>query len=62
MDLQHLYNLARLAQKDGNLAEAARLYRQIVAASPIPEVLVNWAMCWHSKATARKPWLNTIRL
>ena len=41
MDLQHLYNLARLAQKDGNLAEAARLYRQIVAASPIPEVLVN---------------------
>lgn len=41
MDLQHLYNLARLAQKDGNLAEATRLYRQIVAASPIPEVLVN---------------------
>jgi predicted O-linked N-acetylglucosamine transferase (SPINDLY family) len=41
MDLQHLYNLARLAQKDGNLAEAAKLYRQIVAASPIPEVMVN---------------------
>jgi len=41
MDLQHLYNLARLAQKDGNLAEAARLYRQILAASPLPEVMVN---------------------
>jgi predicted O-linked N-acetylglucosamine transferase (SPINDLY family) len=41
MDLQQLYNLARLAQKDGNLAEATRLYRQIVAASPIPEVMVN---------------------
>lgn len=41
MDLQHLYNLARLAQKDGNLAEAVRLYRQIVDASPIPEVMVN---------------------
>jgi protein O-GlcNAc transferase len=41
MDLQHLYNLARLAQKDGNVMEAARLYRQIVAASPIPEMMVN---------------------
>ncbi len=41
MDLQQLYNLARLAQKGGNLAEATRLYRQIVATSPIPEVMVN---------------------
>jgi predicted O-linked N-acetylglucosamine transferase (SPINDLY family) len=41
MDLQHLYNLARLAQKDGNLAEAAKLYRQITGASPIAEVMVN---------------------
>jgi predicted O-linked N-acetylglucosamine transferase (SPINDLY family) len=41
MDLQQLYNLARQAQKDGNLAEATRLYRQILAASPIPEVMVN---------------------
>jgi protein O-GlcNAc transferase len=41
MDLQQLYNLARRAQKDGKLADAAQLYRQIVAASPIPEVLVN---------------------
>jgi predicted O-linked N-acetylglucosamine transferase (SPINDLY family) len=41
MDLQHLYNLARLAQKDSKLAEAAQLYRQILAVSPIPEVLVN---------------------
>jgi len=42
MDIQHLYNLARQAQKVGNLAEAERLYRQIVAASPIPEILVNY--------------------
>jgi len=41
MDLQQLYNQARMAQKDGNLMEAARLYRQIVAASPIPEMMVN---------------------
>jgi len=43
MDLQQLYNQARLAQKQGNLAEAARLYRQIVEISPIPEMLVNYA-------------------
>ena len=42
MDIQHQYNLARQAQKAGNLAEAERLYRQIVAASPIPEILVNY--------------------
>jgi predicted O-linked N-acetylglucosamine transferase (SPINDLY family) len=42
MDLQQLYNLARQAQKNGNLAEAARLYRQIVATAPIPEALVNY--------------------
>jgi predicted O-linked N-acetylglucosamine transferase (SPINDLY family) len=42
MDIQHLHNLARQAQKAGNLAEAERLYRQIVAASPIPEILVNY--------------------
>ena len=42
MDLQQLYNQARLAQKDGNLAEAARLYRQILGASPVPEVMVNY--------------------
>ena len=41
MDLQQLYNQARLAQKDGNLIEAARLYQQIVAASPMPEMMVN---------------------
>ena len=42
MDVQQLYHLARLAQKDGNLVEAARLYRQIVTAMPAPEVLVNY--------------------
>ena len=41
MDIQQLYNQARLAQKDGNLPEAARLYGQIIAASPIPEMQVN---------------------
>jgi protein O-GlcNAc transferase len=42
MDPQQLYNQARLAQQGGNLAEAARLYRQILAASPVPEVMVNY--------------------
>jgi predicted O-linked N-acetylglucosamine transferase (SPINDLY family) len=42
MDLQQLYNQARLAQKNGNPAEAARLYRQILSASPVPEVMVNY--------------------
>ena len=42
MDLQKFYDQARLAQKSGNLAEAARLYRQILAASPVPEVMVNY--------------------
>ena len=42
MDPQQLYNQARLAQKNGNLAEAARLYRQILSASPVPEVMVNY--------------------
>ncbi len=41
MDLQQLYNQARLAQTNGNLMEAARLYQQIVAASPMPEMMVN---------------------
>jgi protein O-GlcNAc transferase len=42
MDLQQLYNQARAAQKNGNLVEAARLYSQILAASPVPEVMVNY--------------------
>jgi predicted O-linked N-acetylglucosamine transferase (SPINDLY family) len=41
MDLQQLYNQARQAQTDGNLMEAARLYQQIVAAFPVPEMMVN---------------------
>ena len=41
MDLQQLYTLARQAQAGGNLAEAARLYQQIVAISPMPEMKVN---------------------
>ena len=41
MDLQRLYNQARLAQTNGNLMEAARLYQQIVAASPMPEMMVT---------------------
>ena len=43
MDLQQLYNQARQAQKNGNLAEAARLYSQILSASSVPEVMVNYA-------------------
>jgi tetratricopeptide (TPR) repeat protein len=42
MDLQQLYNQARQAQKNGNLAEAARLYSQILSASSVPEVMVNY--------------------
>jgi len=41
MDLQQLHDRARQAQKDGNLLEAARLYGEVIAASPIPEVRVN---------------------
>ncbi|MEO8301063.1 MAG: tetratricopeptide repeat protein [Rhizomicrobium sp.] len=43
MDLQQLYNQARQAQASGNLVEAARLYGQMLAASPVPEVMVNYA-------------------
>ena len=39
MDAGELYNQALAAQKNGNLAEAERLYRQIP--NPPPEVLVN---------------------
>ncbi len=39
MDPAQLYHQALAAQKDGNLAEAERLYRQIP--NPPPEVLVN---------------------
>ena len=39
MDAGELYNQALAAQKNGNLAEAERLYRQIP--SPLPEALVN---------------------
>jgi protein O-GlcNAc transferase len=41
MDLQQLYNQAQTAQKDGNLVEAERLYRQILGHAAPPEVLVN---------------------
>jgi len=41
MDLQGLYNQALAAQQAGNLAEAERLYRQILAQAAPPEVLVN---------------------
>jgi hypothetical protein len=40
MDVQHLHNQAQLAQRDGNLAEAARLYREILALNAVPEVMV----------------------
>lgn len=43
MDPQLLYSQARLAQQNGNLVEAARLYGQILAVSPVPEVMVNYA-------------------
>ena len=41
MDLQSLYNQALGAQRAGNLAEAERLYRQILEQATPPEVLVN---------------------
>jgi predicted O-linked N-acetylglucosamine transferase (SPINDLY family) len=41
MDLQQVYGQARQAQKDGDLLEAERLYRQILGQSAVPEVLVN---------------------
>ena len=43
MDFQQLYNQARQAQTGGNLMEAARLYSQILAIRPAPEVMVNFA-------------------
>ena len=42
MDAQELFNRARLAQKDGNLVEAARLYREILAIAPVPQMIVNY--------------------
>ena len=58
MDLQQLYNQARQAQQNGNLMEAARLYGQILAASPLPEMMVNYAnvlarMGQHTEAMAQ---------
>ena len=41
MDLQSVYNQARAAQQAGNLAEAERLYRQVLEQTAVPEVLVN---------------------
>jgi predicted O-linked N-acetylglucosamine transferase (SPINDLY family) len=41
MDLDGLYNQAVTAQRAGNLAEAERLYRRILAQAALPEVLVN---------------------
>ena len=41
MDLQSVYNQALAAQRSGNLAEAERLYRQILGHAILPEVLVN---------------------
>ncbi len=41
MDLHQVYDQARQAQKDGRLAEAERLYRQILEHAIQPEVLVN---------------------
>ncbi len=58
MDWQQLYNQARQAQQNGNLMEAARLYGQILAASPVPEAMVNYAnvlarMGQHTEAMAQ---------
>jgi protein O-GlcNAc transferase len=41
MDLQSVYNQALAAQRGGNLAEAERLYRQMLGHAILPEVLVN---------------------
>jgi predicted O-linked N-acetylglucosamine transferase (SPINDLY family) len=43
MDLDGLYNQALAAHRAGNLAEAERLYRRILAQAAPPEVLVNLA-------------------
>ena len=58
MDLQQLHSQAQQAQQKGNLMEAARLYGQILAASPVPEVMVNYAnvlarMGQHAEAMAQ---------
>jgi protein O-GlcNAc transferase len=41
MDLQSLYRQALTAQRAGQLAEAERLYRQILTQANLPEALVN---------------------
>jgi predicted O-linked N-acetylglucosamine transferase (SPINDLY family) len=43
MDLQALYEQAVAARRNGNLAEAERRYREILAVSQPPELLVNYA-------------------
>jgi protein O-GlcNAc transferase len=43
MDVQALYAQAVAAQKSGDLAEAERLHREILAGAAIPEVMVNYA-------------------
>lgn len=58
MTPQQLYDAARSAQKSGNLMEAARLYGQLLAISPVPEVMVNYAnllaqMGRHAEALAQ---------
>ena len=40
--MQQLFDQARQAQAGGNLMEAARLYRQILASLPAPEIMVNY--------------------
>jgi predicted O-linked N-acetylglucosamine transferase (SPINDLY family) len=58
MDLQQVYNQARQAQAGGNFMEAARLYGEILSASPMPEMMVNYAnlltqMGRHAEALAQ---------
>lgn len=67
MDVSQLYNQARQAQQNGNLAEAGRLYRQILTIAPVPEVMVNYgnvlaqqgqsaeALAQYDLALAQKP-------
>jgi predicted O-linked N-acetylglucosamine transferase (SPINDLY family) len=43
MDLQAIYEQAVAARKGGNLAEAERRYRELLAVSQPPELLVNYA-------------------
>jgi predicted O-linked N-acetylglucosamine transferase (SPINDLY family) len=43
MDIQALYEQAVAARRNGNLAEAERRYREILAVSQTPELLVNYA-------------------